>query len=257
MAKCMVSGIVFPQPVVSASHIWKYCINGNGLEEFGLRPAELNSPRNGLLLASEIEAAFDSKRVGFSYNLKNDKFTFHVLDSSLLEKAIVDIHDKKTATSIQGYARLVAPPKVHPEEGRTDPPGPVADTGAAASIAAPPAPLPAAAEVADSQSTIPTFKQLDNKEMPWMPPAVPFRRLLAWHYAMATLTAQRCSWYKSEKPFPERSIGKSDYSTRSPDVTWPSDDVLVLFDHAVSKSERDASDDADFSDTTGDDVAEA
>jgi hypothetical protein len=55
MARCMVSNQVFPQPVVIASHIWKYCTGGSGLDEFGLRLADLHSPRNGLLLASEIE----------------------------------------------------------------------------------------------------------------------------------------------------------------------------------------------------------
>ena len=85
MAICMVSGEVLPKPVVTASHIWKYATHGYGLEEFGLRLADLNSPRNGLLLAAGIEAAFDSKRVAFSYNLLTDRFKFHVLDSRLLE----------------------------------------------------------------------------------------------------------------------------------------------------------------------------
>ena len=92
MARCMVSNQVFPQPVVIASHIWKYGTDGSGLDEFGLVLTDLHSPRNGLLMASEIEAAFDTKRVAFSFNLLKDEFTFHVLDSRLLETPIIDIH---------------------------------------------------------------------------------------------------------------------------------------------------------------------
>lgn len=196
MAKCMVSGKVYPQPVVIASHVWKHCTRGDGLEEFGLCVADINSPRNGLLMAAEIEAAFDMKRVSFSFNLLTDKFTFHVLDSTLLEKPILNLNDKKTRNSVSGYASL-------------DP------------------------------TTIPKFKELDNKEMTWTPPACPFRRLLAWHYAVATLHAQRRPWYKPNAPHPASVIGKPDWSKYSPEATWPSSDVLDLFDHALSKSERD------------------
>lgn len=197
MAVCMVSNQVFPQPVVIASHIWKHCTGGSGLAEFGLSVADLDSPRNGLLLAAEIETAFDNKRVAFSFNLLTDEFMFHVLDCSLLEKPIVNFHDKKTATSLSGYAR---------------------------------------------PTTIPLFKDLDNTLMRWLPSASPFRRLLAWHYAVATTTAaQRTSWHKPGTPPRPAPVGSTPgwSESESPDATWPSRDALVLFDHAVSKSERD------------------
>ena len=199
MARCMVSNQVFPQPVVIASHIWKYCTDGSGLDEFGLRLTDLHSPRNGLLMASEIEAAFDTKRVAFSFNLLKDEFTFHVLDSRLLETPIIDIHTKKTAHSMMGYI--------------TKP------------------------------SAIPLFKDLDNRQMTWAPKARPFRRLLAWHYAVATMTAARhASWHTPESPQrPAPVDGTAVWiNSQSPDATWPSKDVLDLFDHAVSRSERDA-----------------
>jgi hypothetical protein len=198
MARCMVSNQVFPQPVVIASHIWKYCTGGSGLDEFGLRLADLHSPRNGLLLASEIEAAFDNKRVAFSFNLLKDEFTFHVLDSRLLKMPILDIHTKKTAHSMMGY---------------------------------------------NTPPAIPLFEELNNTLMTWAPKARPFRRLLAWHYAVATTTAARhTSWHKPESPQrPAPVIGTADWSkSHSPNATWPSKDVLDLFDHAVSRSERDA-----------------
>jgi hypothetical protein len=194
----MVSGAVFPKPVVIASHVWKHCTGGVGLDELGLPMSELNSPRNGLMLASEIEAAFDTKRVAFSFDLMADKFTFHVLDSNLLKQPIVNMKDKKTANAIQGYARL-------------DP------------------------------KSIPVFGALDKTVMTWKPSACPYRRLLAWHYAMSIRHAKQFSWFQPQNPLPASLDSKADLSRRSPDVLWPSSDVLDLFDHAVSKSERDAS----------------
>jgi HNH endonuclease len=202
MAMCMVSGKVFPQPVVIASHVWKHSTGGDGLDEFGLQPADLNSPRNGLLMASEIEAAFDAKRVSFSFDLLTDSFTFHVLDSTLLDDRILNVKDKKTSNSLVGYARL-------------DP------------------------------DSIPSFRMLDNMKMSWTPSACPFRRLLAWHYAIATMHAKRVWWRSAESPHPASVVGNAGLSAFSPSVLWPSRDVLDLFDHAVSKSERDAEEQAE------------
>ena len=243
MAKCMVSDGVFPQPVVIASHIWKYSTRGIGLDEFGLTLADLDSWRNGLLLASEIEKAFDKKRVAFSYNLLEDKFTFHVLDRSLLDKPIIDTHDKKTASALKAYVLPAGAAAVNPESDtpRADPLVATDDASAATSCAAP-TPQGPAAEA--DETTYPKFRDFDNKEMTWSPPAMPFRRLLAWHYAIATITAQRRSWFRPEHPLPV-CCSDGSLSAHSPDAKWPADDVLDLFDHAVSKSERDASDEAD------------
>ena len=64
-ACCMASGVELPQPLVKASHIWKRCTHGEGLDEFGLRATDVHSARNGLLLASQLEAAFNVKRITF------------------------------------------------------------------------------------------------------------------------------------------------------------------------------------------------
>ena len=203
-AKCMVSGEVFPRPVVIASHIWKHCTGGVGLEEFGLREIDIHSPRNGLLMAPEIEAAFDTKRVSFSFDLLTDAFTFRVLDDTLLDKRILNLNDKKTENAISGYEML-------PE-------------------------------------SIPTFKELDKTRMEWSPNACPFRRLLAWHYAMATLHATRFS--KTPRAATQHHGLKTfddveKLREHSPSASWPCREVLDLFDHAVSKSERDVAELAD------------
>ena len=233
MAICMVSQKEFPQPLVIASHIWKHASQGFGLDEFGLKMADLNSPRNGLLLASEIEAAFNIKRVTFSYNLLRDKFTFHVLDSSLLDTPIHNHRNNKTASFLFSYYGEPKDSKVtctDPVESGVD------------SATSTPAPKPQRSVVEEIASTFPTFRQFDNKELPWCAPALPFRRLLAWHYAVATTTAQRCSWFKPEHSLPKCATGKSEWSQHLSGVLWPTDDLLDLFDHAMSKSQRDDDD---------------
>ena len=197
MARCMVSNRVFPQTVVIASHIWKYCTGGARLLDFGLLPSALQSVRNGLLMASEIEAAFDNKRVAFSYDLFKDEFTFHVLDARLMKMPIIDTRTKKSSHALLGYNK---PP------------------------------------------VIPLFEELDNTPMNWAPKARPFRRLLAWHYALATMmAAQNARWRTPESlQRPASVVGLAEWrNSRSPDATWPSKDVMDMFDQAVSRSERD------------------
>jgi len=202
--RCMVSDLELPQTVVIASHIWKHCTMGLGLHEFGLKPEDVHSPRNGLLICSEIERHFDVLRVAFSYDLLADKFTFHVLDATLLSLPIVDSRDKKTKNSLSGYPSL---------------------------------------------SDIPTFKQLDGKVMQWSESALPFRRLLAWHYALAvTMHRRRPALLPSpsESPvsaLPEHSVSSDGWEKRSPEAKWPDSSAMDLYDHAASRSQRDAAED--------------
>ena len=232
MAVCMVSQEVFPQPLVIASHIWKYASQGFGLDEFGLKMADLNSPRNGLLLASEIEAAFDRKLVTFSYDLVSDKFTFHVLDSRLLDKPIHNKDNRKTLSILHSYYGEQAKDS---KVTCADPIEPEVDSALST-----PALKPQGSAISEIAKTFPKFSDLDNTVMEWSAPAMPFRRLLAWHYAVATTAAQRCPWFKPGDSLPKCADGDSDWSKRSPGMMWPDNDVLDLFDHAVSKSERDA-----------------
>ena len=206
--RCMVSDVVLPRPVVIASHIWKHCTMGEGLNEFGLKPADVDSCRNGLLLAMEIERHFDVLRVAFSYNLLTDQFTFHVLDATLLPLPIVDLKDKQTKNRLSAYPPL--------EE-------------------------------------VPTFKALDGKVMQWTAPALPFRRLLAWHYALAVSkklrSASALALTPSEPraaPFPAHVVKSPGWDERSPEAKWPDSAAMDLYDHAASRSDRDDSvDDAD------------
>jgi len=210
-ARCMVSGLKLPQPVVIASHVWKHSTQGAGLVEFGLTIDDLNSKRNGLLLSSEIEKHFDVLDVAFSYDLLTDTFTFHVLDASLLPLHIVNTTDKKMANALNGYPPL---------------------------------------------SGIPTFEALDGKVMPWKTPNLPFRRLLAWHYALALTKFRRRSASAPADPLlatpapvlPEHLVRSPGFDERSPEVMWPDLRAMDLYDHAASRSQRDAAEEAEFSD---------
>ena len=49
--------------MVRVGYIWKSCTHGEGLEEFCLHPADVNSLRNGILIAENIEKPFDVKEI--------------------------------------------------------------------------------------------------------------------------------------------------------------------------------------------------
>ncbi len=114
-ARCMVSGAELPRPLVKASHIWKRSTHGEGLDEFGLRATDVHSVRNGLLLASQLEAAFDVKRIAFRYNLLRDEFTLCVLDPALLDGARV-VSDAEVR-ELRGYPPLERVPTFRDCEG--------------------------------------------------------------------------------------------------------------------------------------------
>lgn len=73
----------FSRDVVRASHIWKYCIQCVGLTEFGLHYSDLNSYRNGLLMYTSIEKAFDRKELCFVYNPFEGKLILTILPMSM------------------------------------------------------------------------------------------------------------------------------------------------------------------------------
>ena len=88
LLRCMVLGDFFPRQLVIASHIWKHCTNGEGLEEFGLRENDLSNPRNGILMCKEIEKAFDTKRLCFLVNrINTDNLVLKLLDPFLVNPA--------------------------------------------------------------------------------------------------------------------------------------------------------------------------
>ncbi|CAM4776998.1 unnamed protein product [Rotaria magnacalcarata] len=96
--KCMVLNAYFNRDVVRASHIWKYCTQGIGLTEFGLRYNDLNCYRNGLLMYTSIEQAFDRKELCFIYDPFQAKLILKILhkgDDGLMNSMILDKNDLK------------------------------------------------------------------------------------------------------------------------------------------------------------------
>ena len=73
---------------IIAAHIWKASTRGHGLEDFGLEPEKVNSPRNGLFLTKGLEEAFGHQQVCFLYNLLENKIVLWVADTSLMNKTI-------------------------------------------------------------------------------------------------------------------------------------------------------------------------
>lgn len=96
--KCMVLNAFFRRDAVRASHIWKYSTNGIGLTEFGLHYSDLNNYRNGLLMYTTIEQAFDRKELCFVYDPFQGKLLLKVLHKGvdgIMEDMILDKNHQK------------------------------------------------------------------------------------------------------------------------------------------------------------------
>jgi hypothetical protein len=194
--RCMVSDLWIPAKKCIASHIWKFGTLGDGLDEFGLQRDDLHSERNGLLMASTIEEAFDLKRVTFFYSFLEDSFQFLVLDKSLLKSPITPPDKLNTA-------------------------GTAVETGW-------------------------NFESIHGRKLQHPIGKVPFRRLLAWHYAMSVQHARWRMWItdadvKDKPPF----TSSENLLTRSPTSLWPSTELLTLVGHACDVSEKDGDDSGD------------
>jgi hypothetical protein len=87
--KCQILNTPMNSEDIIGAHIWKRATNGEGLEEFGLVPADIDNARNGLLLTKGIEHAFDHLQVCFLYNFTTNKLVLHVADTALLEESIL------------------------------------------------------------------------------------------------------------------------------------------------------------------------
>jgi len=85
---CMVLDQPFERTKVIAAHLWKYSTYGEGLDEFGLKADDVSSPRNGIIIADGIEAAFDSKQLCFIYDPLALKLKVFVLDPNILEEKV-------------------------------------------------------------------------------------------------------------------------------------------------------------------------
>jgi len=85
--QCMVTGHNV-QDEVRASHIWKWSSGGKGLTMFNLEEKDVESERNGLLLVTGLERAFDTKRICFVYNPFDQKFYVYILDPALIQQPV-------------------------------------------------------------------------------------------------------------------------------------------------------------------------
>jgi len=85
--RCMVTGIAATGQELTAGHIWRASQDKNPAlqRRFGLTTEDVESPRNGLLLLTTIEDAFDDKRLCFFYNFTKEEIQLHILDPSLVE----------------------------------------------------------------------------------------------------------------------------------------------------------------------------
>jgi len=130
--RCMVSGCVLEDSVINAAHIWPARARNSLATLFSLTLADLNSYRNGILMAASLEKQFDAQRIAFSYDVLHDAFKLHVLDPRL---------KRQTPKNLDM-----------------------------------------------------TFERLENKVLQHPPGKLPFRRLLAWHYASALRKARSAGW---------------------------------------------------------------
>lgn len=86
LIKCMILDQFFARDSVIAGHIWKHETAGEGLEEFGLQCKDLHNPRNGILMCSGFEKAFDVKQVCLLVDrIRSDNLVVKVLDPELLD----------------------------------------------------------------------------------------------------------------------------------------------------------------------------
>jgi len=92
---------------IIAAHVWKASTRGHGLQDFGLRVDDINSPRNGLFLTKGLEEAFDRQQVCFLYNLLRGELVLWVVDTTIFDKTIQG--SEKTFDDVHGWP-LKCPP---------------------------------------------------------------------------------------------------------------------------------------------------
>ena len=205
-ARCMASGAVLPAPLVRATHIWKHATGGDGLEEFGLKPLDVHSSRNGLLLASQLEAAFDVKRIAFRYDVLHDSFRCRVLDPAPKGTPTAVVSDAELA-SLRGYA---------------------------------------------APAHVPFFSDVDSQPLQRPADAIPFRRLLAWHYAVSMKHAAAQGWVSAEEDDEAQAEART-WFEGSAGAAWPQrlsawPGQMHLYDHAAARSAREGASDSDEGD---------
>eukprot|EP01113_Clastostelium_recurvatum_P023944 TRINITY_DN2856_c0_g1_i2.p1 TRINITY_DN2856_c0_g1~~TRINITY_DN2856_c0_g1_i2.p1 ORF type:complete len:337 (-),score=16.72 TRINITY_DN2856_c0_g1_i2:115-1089(-) len=105
---CMVLNKSYPSNHVRAAHLYKRATLGRQLPEFGLQMDDIDSPRNGILVAEGIECAFDNRQLCFLYDFLHSSLIVRVLDPTLLPQLVAP-STSSTFAEING-ARLRHPP---------------------------------------------------------------------------------------------------------------------------------------------------
>ena len=107
---CMASGARLPSAKIRAAHIWPARARSALVNSwFGLSQGDLETCRNGLLLAESIEKNFDELRIAFSYHPEDDSFKVRILDNRLRgpTQFIGELDPKTTYSSIDGKPLLL------------------------------------------------------------------------------------------------------------------------------------------------------
>jgi len=86
--QCMISQEWLPSHLVTASHIFPHSKPAVLLEKYDIKPSMHESPRNCLLLAEQVEKAFDRCQLCFIYNPFKQQFFCHLLDVAILDSKI-------------------------------------------------------------------------------------------------------------------------------------------------------------------------
>ena len=111
MLTCMAFGARLPSAKVRAAHIWPARARSVLVNSwFGLSQGDLETCRNGLLLAESIEKNFDDLRIAFSYHVDEDSFRVRILDHRLRGPAqfIGELGPGTTYSSIDGRPLLLS-----------------------------------------------------------------------------------------------------------------------------------------------------
>lgn len=169
---CMVSGRRLDNSTVTAAHIWPAHARHSIVERwFNLDEGDLDSARNGILMAAPFEKQFDELRISFQWDETVEKFRCVILDKRLRSKGQII-------------------------------PGLVKDDG-----------------------TPFLYSDFHKQELVTPSGNLPFRRLLAYHYATAITWAAKRNWIDREKidsdMFSSEEKVRAWLEGQSPGAKWP------------------------------------
>ena len=112
---CMITGCLLPSALVTAAHVFpkKGTKKMSVLKNFGLDLNDIVDARNGILMAQNIEKAYDAKDVCFAPDpLHLDRLLLTVLNPSIMNNRIADTPNALTFRDVNHrYMKLSKDPK--------------------------------------------------------------------------------------------------------------------------------------------------